>query len=99
MTKEEGLSLGETAHPLKPHKMGPSGALMEGNRATNKFKEFNADRMVSVQFNPSQQVKESKEPVTSKNIVGMVSGVIAADTHHTFDRLSRDGIPLSSRKH
>ena len=78
MTKEEGLSLGETAHPLKPHKMGPSGALMEGNRATNKFKEFNADRMVSVQFNPSQQVKESKEPVTSKNIVGMVSGVIAA---------------------
>ena len=22
MTKEEGLSLGETAHPLKPHKMG-----------------------------------------------------------------------------
>ena len=26
MTKEEGLSLGETAHPLKPHKMGPSGA-------------------------------------------------------------------------
>ena len=58
--------------------MGPSGALMEGNRATNKFKEFNADRMVSVQFNPSQQVKESKEPVTSKNIVGMVSGVIAA---------------------
>ena len=78
MTKEEGLSLGETAHPLKLHKMGPSGALMEGNRATNKFKEFNADRMVSVQFNPSQQVKESKEPVTSKNIVGMVSGVIAA---------------------
>ena len=52
MTKEEGLSLGETAHPLKPHKMGPSGALMEGNRA-----------------------------------------------NHTFDRLSRDGIPLSSRKH
>ena len=73
MTKEEGLSLGETAHPLKPHKMGPSGALMEGNRATNKFKEFNADRMVSVQFNPSQQVKESKEPVTSKNIAVRVN--------------------------
>ena len=30
MTKEEGLSLGETAHPLKPHKMGPSGALQKG---------------------------------------------------------------------
>ena len=55
MTKEEGLSLGETAHPLKLHKMGPSGALMEGNRATNKFKEFNADRMVTVRFNPSQK--------------------------------------------
>ncbi len=55
--------------------------------------------MVSVQFNPSQQVKESKEPVTSKNIVGMVSGVVAAILTNTFDRLSRDGIPLSSRKH
>ena len=78
MTKEEGLSLGETAHPLKPHELRPPMASTAGNRATNKFKEFNADRMVSVQFNPSQQVKESKEPVTSKNIVGMVSGVIAA---------------------
>lgn len=78
MTKEEGLSLNATAHPLKPHEMRPSRASIEGNRATNKFKEFDADRMVSVQFNPSQKVKESKEPVTSKNIVGMVSGVIAA---------------------
>ena len=78
MIKEEGLSLNATAHPLKPHEMRPSRASIEGNRATNKFKEFNADRMVSVQFNPSQKVKESKEPVTSKNIVGMVSGVIAA---------------------
>ena len=78
MKKGEGLSLGETAHPLKPHKMRPPRASGEGNRATNKFKEFNADRMVSVQFNPSQKVIESKEPVTSKNIVGMVSGVIAA---------------------
>ena len=78
MTKEEGLSLGETAHPLKPHELRPPMASTAGNRATNRFKEFNADRMVSVQFNPSQQVKESKEPVTSKNIVGMVSGVIAA---------------------
>ena len=78
MTKEEGLSLGETAHPLKPHELRSSMASTAENRATNKFKEFNADRMVSVQFNPSQQVKESKEPVTSKNIVGMVSGVIAA---------------------
>ena len=25
MTKEEGLSLGETAHPLKLHKMGTIG--------------------------------------------------------------------------
>ena len=78
MTKEEGLSLGETAHPLKSRELKPPVASAAGNRATNKFKEFNADRMVSVQFNPSQQVKESKEPVTSKNIVGMVSGVIAA---------------------
>lgn len=78
MTKEEGLSLGETAHPLKSRELRPPVASAAGNRATNKFKEFNADRMVSVQFNPSQQVKESKEPVTSKNIVGMVSGVIAA---------------------
>ena len=30
MTKEEGLSLGETAHPLKPHKMGPSGLSWKG---------------------------------------------------------------------
>ena len=98
MTKEEGLSLGETAHPLKSRELRPPVASAAGNRATNKFKEFNADRMVSVQFNPSQQVKESKEPVTSKNIVGMVSGD-CSDTHHTFDCLSRDGIPLSSRKH
>ncbi len=27
MTKEEGLSLGETAHPLKPHELRPSVAL------------------------------------------------------------------------
>ncbi|ELW73417.1 hypothetical protein IQ5_08871, partial [Streptococcus thermophilus MTCC 5460] len=48
-----------------------------GNRATNKFKEFNADRMVSVQFNPSQQVKESKKPVTSKNSVVRVNQKIS----------------------
>ena len=77
MTKEEGLSLGETAHPLKPHELRPPMASTAGNRATNKFKEFNADRMVSVQFNPSQQVKESKEPVTSKNIVVRVNQKIS----------------------
>ena len=73
MTKEEGLSLGETAHPLKSRELRPPVASAAGNRATNKFKEFNADRMVSVQFNPSQQVKESKEPVTSKNIAVRVN--------------------------
>lgn len=78
MTKEEGLSLNATAHSLRPHEMRPSRASIEGDRATNKFKEFNADRMVTVRFDPSQKVKESKEPVTSKNILGMVSGVIAA---------------------
>ena len=30
MTKEEGLSLGETAHPLKPHKMGHRGLSWKG---------------------------------------------------------------------
>ena len=91
--------MGETAHPLKSRELRPPVASAAGNRATNKFKEFNADRMVSVQFNPSQQVKESKEPVTSKEYCGMVSGCDCSDTHHTFDCLSRDGIPLSSRKH
>ena len=78
MTKEEGLSLGDTAHSLKPHETRPPRASIEGNRATNKFREFDADRVVSVQFNPSQKMNESKAPVTSKNILGMVSGVIAA---------------------
>ena len=55
MTKEEGLSLSATAHSLKPQGMRPSRASIEGNRATNKFKEFNADRMVTVRFNPSQK--------------------------------------------
>ena len=99
MTKEEGLSLGETAHPLKPHKMGPSGALMEGNRATNKFKEFNADRMVSVQFNPSSTSKRIKGASNLKEYCGDGIRCDCSDTNHTFDRLSRDGIPLSSRKH
>ncbi len=99
MTKEEGLSLGETAHPLKLHKMGPSGALMEGNRATNKFKEFNADRMVSVQFNPSQQVKRIKGASNLEEYCGDGIRCDCSDTHHTFDCLSRDGIPLSSCKH
>ena len=73
MTKEEGLSLGETAHPLKPHKMGPSGALMEGNRikGASNLKEYCGDGI----------------------------RCDCSDTHHTFDRLSRDGIPLSGRKH
>ena len=74
MTKEEGLSLGDTA----PRETRPPRASIEGNRATNKFREFDADRVVSVQFNPSQKMNESKAPVTSKNILGMVSGVIAA---------------------
>ena len=78
MTKEEGLSLGDTAHSLKPRETRPPRASIEGNRATNKFREFDADRVVSVQFNPSQKMNESKAPVTSKNILGMVSGVIAA---------------------
>ena len=55
MTKEEGISLNATAHPLKPHFMRLERASIEGNRATNKFKEFNADRMVTVRFNPSQK--------------------------------------------
>ncbi len=55
MTKEEGLSLNATAHPLKPHVMRLERASIEGNRATNKFKEFNADRMVTVRFNSSQK--------------------------------------------
>lgn len=40
MTKEEGLSLGEAAHPLKPHELRSSMASTAGNRATNKFKEI-----------------------------------------------------------
>ena len=98
MTKEEGLSLGETAHPLKSRELRPPVASAAGNRATNKFKEFNADRMVSVQFNPSQQVKESKEPVTSKNIVGGIR-CYCSDTHYPFDCLYRNGLPLSSCQH
>ena len=30
MTKEEGLSLGETAHPLKPHELRPPMLLQQG---------------------------------------------------------------------
>lgn len=35
MTKEEGLSLGETAHPLKSRELRPPVASAAGNRATN----------------------------------------------------------------
>ena len=37
MTKEEGLSLGETAHPLKSRELRPPVASAAGNRATNKL--------------------------------------------------------------
>lgn len=33
MTKEEGLSLGDTAHSLKPRETRPPRASIEGNRA------------------------------------------------------------------
>ena len=75
----------------------PPGA-SGGNRATNKFKEFNADRMVSVQFNPSQQVKNQRSQYP-KEYCGMVSGVIAAILTILLIVCPRDGIPLSSRKH
>ena len=40
MTKEEGLSLGETSHPLKSRELKPPVASAAGNRATNKLKSL-----------------------------------------------------------
>ena len=40
MTKEEGLSLGETAHPLKPHELRSSMASTAGNRAIISLKSL-----------------------------------------------------------
>ncbi len=78
MTKEEGLAWVKQHTLLSLIKWDHRGLSWKGIERLISLKSLYADRMVSVPFNPSQQVKESKEPVTSKNIVGMVSGVVAA---------------------
>ena len=69
MTKKKGLVWVKQHILLSLIKWDHQGLLEEGIERLISLKEFNADRMVSVQFNPSQQVKESKEPVTSKRIL------------------------------